>query len=77
MDQGEILLRNAPLSEVIRTLEDQYGITVSTTLNTNAGSYTFRFPAGMPLPQVLDILQKISYKPKISFTMNANRLTIR
>lgn len=74
--QGEILLQNAPLSDVVRMLEDQYGITVSTTRNTNAGSYTLRLPANMPLPQVLDILQKISYKPKISFTMNANRLTI-
>ncbi|WP_298707201.1 FecR family protein [Chitinophaga sp.] len=74
--QGEILLQNAPLSEVIRTLEDQYGITVSTKLNRNAGNYTLRLPAGMPLPQVLDILQKISYKPKISFTMNKTQLTI-
>ncbi|WP_341842719.1 FecR family protein [Chitinophaga caseinilytica] len=74
--QGEILLQNAPLSEVIRTLEDQYGINVSTALDKSAGNYTFRFPAGMPLPQVLDILQKISYKSKIKFTMNENRLTI-
>lgn len=74
--KGEILLQNAPLAEVIRTLQDQYGITVSTKLNTNAGSYTLRLPAGMPLPQVLDILQKISYKPKITFTMNKTQLTI-
>lgn len=74
--KGEILLQNAPLSELIRTLEDQYGITVSTQLNKNAGSFTCRFPAGMPLQQVLDILQKISYKPKISFTMNKSQLTI-
>ncbi len=75
--KGEILLQNATLSDVIHTLEDQYGITVSTALDRRAGSYTFRFPAGMPLQQVLDILQKISYKPKISFTMKQHQLTIR
>lgn len=74
--RGEILLRNAGLHEVIKTLEDNYRIRVRTTLDTRQGNYTLRFPASMPLKEVLDVMQKISYKPKIRFTMEKDLLTI-
>lgn len=74
--RGEIVLRNAGLHEVIKTLEDNYRIRVRTTLDTRQGNYTLRFPASMPVREVLDVMQKISYKPKIQFTMEKDLLTI-
>ncbi|SFD20049.1 FecR family protein [Chitinophaga sp. CF118] len=72
----EIVLRNATLQELLLTIKNQYGITATTSLNVNQGNYTIRFPATMALPEVLDIIQKISYKPKIHFTMQKDQLSI-
>jgi transmembrane sensor len=74
--KGEIVLRNATLQELLLTIKNQYGINASTSLNLNQGNYTIRFPATMALPEVLDIIQKISYKPKIHFTMHKDQLSI-
>jgi ferric-dicitrate binding protein FerR (iron transport regulator) len=74
--KGEIVLRNATLEELLLTIKTQYGITATTSLNVHQGNYTIRFPATMALPEVLDIIQKISYKPKIHFTMLKNQLSI-
>ena len=74
--KGEIVLRNATLEELLLTIKTQYGITARTSLNVHQGNYTIRFPATMALPEVLDIIQKISYKPKIHFTMLKNQLSI-
>lgn len=72
----EIVLRNATLKELLLIIKNQYGITATTSLNVNQGNYTIRFPATMALPEVLDIIQKISYKPKIHFTMHKDQLSI-
>ena len=74
--KGEIVLRNATLEELLITIKNQYGITATTSLNIHQGNYTIRFPATMALPEVLDIIQKISYKPKIHFTMLKDQLSI-
>lgn len=74
--KGEIVLRNATLEELLLTIKTQYGISATTSLNIHQGNYTIRFPATMALPEVLDIIQKISYKPKIHFTMLKNQLRI-
>jgi ferric-dicitrate binding protein FerR (iron transport regulator) len=74
--KGEIILRNATLEELLTTIKNQYGITATTSLNIHQGNYTIRFPATMALPEVLDIIQKISYKPKIHFTMLKDQLSI-
>ena len=73
---GEIVLRNATLEDLLITIKNQYGITATTSLNIHQGNYTIRFPATMALPEVLDIIQKISYKPKIHFTMQKYQLSI-
>jgi len=73
---GEIVLRNATLEDLLITIKNQYGITATTSLNIHQGNYTIRFPATMALPEVLDIIQKISYKPKIHFTMQKDQLSI-
>jgi transmembrane sensor len=74
--RGEIVLRNATLQELLLTIKDQYGISATTSLDVHQGNYTIRFPATMALPEVLDIIQKISYKPKIHFTMSKDQLSI-
>jgi len=73
---GTIMLRNASLQELLFMLQEQYGITVRTQLNTLQGSYTIRLHAAMPLQQVLDVIEKISYKPKIHFRMQEHLLTV-
>ncbi|MVT09707.1 FecR family protein [Chitinophaga tropicalis] len=74
--QGEIVLRNATLHELLLTIKTQYGIETTTTLDLNKGNYTLRFPASMALTEVLDIIGKISYKPKIHFTMLKDKLVV-
>lgn len=74
--KGEIILRNASLQELMQTIQHQYGVKATTKLNVAEGNYTFRIPATMPLNEVLDIIQKISYKPKIHFKMQRDQLSI-
>lgn len=74
--RGEIVLRNASLQELIQMLREQYAVNTSTSLNIRQGSYTLRLPAAMPLREVLDVIEKISYKPKIRFNMENNQLSI-
>ncbi|GAA0526486.1 FecR family protein [Chitinophaga japonensis] len=74
--KGEIVLRHASLQELMQMLREQYGITAHTRLNAAEGDYTLRLQASMPLQEVLDVIEKISYKPKIRFTMERNRLLI-
>lgn len=72
---GEIVLRNATLQELLFTIKNQYGITATTSLNVNQGNYTLRFPTTMGLQEVLNIIEKISYRPKVHFTMRKNNLS--
>jgi len=74
--RGEIVLRNASLQELIQMLREQYTVNTSTSLDIRQGSYTVRLPAAMPLREVLDVIEKISYKPKIRFNMENNQLSI-
>ncbi|HEY1163855.1 MAG TPA: FecR domain-containing protein [Chitinophaga sp.] len=74
--RGEIVLRNASLQELIQMLREQYTVNTSTSLDMRQGSYTVRLPAAMPLREVLDVIEKISYKPKIRFNMENNQLSI-
>jgi len=73
---GTIVLRNASLQQLLDMLQEQYGITAHTRLNTQQGNYTLRLQAAMPLEQVLTIVEKISYKPKIRFRMQQHQLTV-
>jgi len=72
----EIVLRNATLKELLLIIWNNYSTTSTASLNVNQGNYTIRFPATMALPEVLDIIQKISYKPKIHFAMHKDQLSI-
>lgn len=74
--RGEIVLRNASLQELMQVLREQYAVNTTTSLDIQQGSYTVRLPVAMPLPEVLDVIEKISYKPKIRFTMENNQLSI-
>ena len=74
--QGAIILRNANLQELMHMLREQYGITTTTSLDVLQGSYTLRLQAAMPLQAILDVIEKISYKPKIRFRMQQNQLVI-
>jgi ferric-dicitrate binding protein FerR (iron transport regulator) len=74
--KGEIILRNATLQDLILTIKNQYGITATTALNVHQGNYTLHIPATMTLQEVLDIIEKISYRPKIHFSMQNNQLRV-
>jgi transmembrane sensor len=73
---GEIILRNATLQELLLTIKTQYGITATTALDVNQGNYNLHIPATMTLQEVLDIIERISYKPKISFTLIQEALIV-
>jgi ferric-dicitrate binding protein FerR (iron transport regulator) len=73
---GEIILRNANLQELLLTINNQYGITATTALNVHEGNYNLRIPASMTLQEVLDIVEKISYRPKIKFSMQHKQLIV-
>lgn len=74
--KGEIILRNATLQDLILTIKNQYGITATTALNVHQGNYTLHIPATMTLQEVLDIIEKISYRPKIHFKMQNSQLIL-
>lgn len=74
--KGEIVLRDASLQELIQMLREQYGVNTTTRLDIQQGNYTVRLPATMPLTAVLDVVEKISYKPKIRFTMKDGQVII-
>jgi ferric-dicitrate binding protein FerR (iron transport regulator) len=74
--KGEIILRNATLQDLLLTIKNQYGITATTALNVHQGNYTLHIPATMTLQEVLDIIEKISYRPKIHFKMQNNQLLV-
>jgi len=74
--KGEIILRNATLQDLLLTIKNQYGITAITALDVHQGNYTLHIPATMTLQEVLDIIEKISYRPKIHFSMQNNQLQV-
>lgn len=74
--RGEIILRNATLQDLLLTIKNQYGVTATTTLDLDQGNYTLRIPANMKLQEVLDIIEKISYRPKIHFSMQKDQLLV-
>lgn len=74
--KGEIILRNATLQDLILTIKNQYGVTATTALNIHQGDYTLHIPATMTLKEVLDIIEKISYRPKIHFSMQNDKLLV-
>ncbi|SHM22865.1 FecR family protein [Chitinophaga sp. CF418] len=74
--KGEIILRNATLQDLLLTIKNQYGITATTALDVHQGNYTLHIPATMTLQEVLDIIEKISYRPKIHFSMQHEQLQV-
>lgn len=74
--KGEIILRNATLQDLLLTIKNQYGITATTALDVHQGNYTLHIPATMTLQEVLDIIEKISYRPKIHFSMQNDQLQV-
>lgn len=74
--KGETILHNANLQELISAIREHYGIATTTTLNTNIGSYNLRIPSNLPLPALLEVVEKISYKPKIHFKLQHDQLSI-
>jgi ferric-dicitrate binding protein FerR (iron transport regulator) len=74
--KGEIILRNATLQDLLLTIKNQYGIAATTALDVHQGNYTLHIPATMTLQEVLDIIEKISYRPKIHFSMQNDQLQV-
>ncbi|UCJ05424.1 FecR domain-containing protein [Chitinophaga pendula] len=74
--KGELVLRNANLGQLVQLLEREYAVKVTTKLDMKAGSYTLRVPANTSLEELLVILRRISYQPKLHFTHKAAVLTI-
>lgn len=74
--KGELVLRNANLGQLVQLLEREYAVKVMTKLDLKAGSYTLRVPANTSLEELLVILRRISYQPKLHFTHKAAVLTI-
>jgi ferric-dicitrate binding protein FerR (iron transport regulator) len=73
---GETILHNANLQELISAIREHYGITTISKLNTNIGSYNLRIPSNLPLPALLEVVEKISYKPKVHFKLQHDQLSI-
>ncbi|RFM34633.1 FecR family protein [Chitinophaga silvisoli] len=74
--KGETILRNASLYDLILAIREHYGITASTKLDTRKGSYNLRISDKMPLPALLEVVEKISYKPKVHFKLQQDQLSI-
>ncbi|MDJ1472009.1 FecR domain-containing protein [Cytophagaceae bacterium DM2B3-1] len=73
---GEIFLRNASLKEVLQTLEQYYGVNFKTHFNTNEGNFTLKLNQKLSLDQALDIIQLVSYQPKIRFEIKEKTIHV-
>ncbi len=74
--KGEIILRNASLYDLVLAIREHYGIAATTKLDTRKGSYNLHITDKMPLPALLEVVEKISYKPKIHFKLQRDQLSI-
>jgi len=74
--KGEIILRNASLHELVLAIREHYGVTATTKLDTRKGSYNLRITDKMPLQALLEVVEKISYKPKVHFKLQHDQLSI-
>lgn len=74
--KGETILRNASLNDLILAIREHYGIKATTNLDTKKGSYNLRISDKMPLPALLEVVEKISYKPKVHFKLQQDQLNI-
>jgi ferric-dicitrate binding protein FerR (iron transport regulator) len=74
--KGETILRNASLYDLVLAIREHYGITATTKLDTKKGSYNLRISDKMPLPALLEVVEKISYKPKVHFKLQQDQLSI-
>ncbi len=64
---GEISLHNATLAEVLLVLEQYYGVSFKAHLKTEDGNFTLKFNQKLSIDQVLEIIQTVSFQPKIRF----------
>lgn len=74
--KGEIILRNASLHDLVLAIREHYGVTATTKLDTRKGSYNLRITDKMPLQALLEVVEKISYKPKVHFKLQHDQLSI-
>lgn len=74
--KGETILRNASLQDLILAIRERYGVIATTKLDTRKGSYNLRIADNMPLPALLEVMEKISYKPKVHFKLQHDQLSI-
>ncbi|WP_157760563.1 FecR family protein [Chitinophaga caeni] len=73
---NELILRNASLSELIQLLQLQYQVKVVTNLDTSEGNFTCNVSTALSLEQFLEVLEKVSYKPKIHFKITGDQLVV-
>lgn len=74
--RGVTILRNASLNDLMLAIREHYGVTATTRLDTRKGSYNLRIADNMPLPALLEVVEKISYKPKVHFKLQHDQLSI-
>ena len=74
--KGETILHNANLQDLMQAIKEHYGVQAHTTLDITRGSYNLRIPATMPLQAAIEVVEKISYKPKIHFVLSHGQLSI-
>jgi ferric-dicitrate binding protein FerR (iron transport regulator) len=65
--EGEIIFKNATIKEMLKTLGEFYGVDFKPHLDTQQGRYNFQIDQKKTLKQVLDIIQTISYQPRLKF----------
>ncbi|RAJ11084.1 FecR family protein [Chitinophaga skermanii] len=73
---NELVLRDANLQTLVHTLQLHYHVAVKTSSDLRAGNITFRVPATMGLPALLEVIEKISYQPKLHFQLKGEELFI-
>lgn len=75
--QGELLLQNASLSEVIQWLRNHYNITIQNRRNIDAGNYYVQVKRDISLQEMINILNLLGAKDHIRFELNSNTVIIQ
>jgi transmembrane sensor len=74
--EGQVIIRNASLHELLQIMQSQYGVKTTTTLDASKGNYTLKFPVTMQLSALTEIVERISYQPKIKFVIKDKEVQV-
>lgn len=74
---GDLLLQNASLGEVIQWLQDHFKLSINNRRRIYAGEYYLQVKSDISLPEVLKILNLLGKKDHVRFELQNSTIIIQ